>query len=216
MALQAVGAPGANACHAVTREQTLEAICRTPLLYEPGTRTVYSDVDYMLLTFVVEKITGRRLDAYMKDVFYAPLGLDHITFLPLENGFSADDCAATELNGNTRDHHISFDGIRTETLQGEVHDERAWYCMEGVSGHAGLFANATDLAKLASMIRTYMLNGGKHIQFNVVDKETLLDAQIHKEQHRDLIVRVAGYSAYFTMLTPGVQQDVISRTGHEL
>lgn len=156
MALQAVGAPGANACHAVTREQTLEAICRTPLLYEPGTRTVYSDVDYMLLTFVVEKITGRRLDAYMKDVFYAPLGLDHITFLPLENGFSADDCAATELNGNTRDHHISFDGIRTETLQGEVHDERAWYCMEGVSGHAGLFANATDLAKLASV----MLTGG--------------------------------------------------------
>ena len=73
-----------------------------------------------------------------------------------------------------------------------------------------------DVAKLASMIRTYMLNGGKHIQFNVVDKETLLDAQVHKEQQRDLIVRVAGYSAYFTMLTPGVQQDVISRTGHEL
>ena len=73
-----------------------------------------------------------------------------------------------------------------------------------------------DVAKLGSMIRTYLLNGGKHVQFNVVDKETLLDAQIHKEQHRDLIVRVAGYSAYFTMLTPGVQQDVISRTGHEL
>ena len=73
-----------------------------------------------------------------------------------------------------------------------------------------------DVEKLCAMIKTYLLNGGKHMQFNVVDKETLLDAQIHKEQHRDLIVRVAGYSAYFTMLTPGVQEDVISRTAHEL
>ena len=46
--------------------------------------------------------------------------------------------------------------MRTETLRGQVHDERAWYCMEGVSGHAGLFASATDLAKLASA----MLTGG--------------------------------------------------------
>ena len=46
--------------------------------------------------------------------------------------------------------------------------------------------------------------------------QTLLDAQRNKEQYRDLIVRVAGYSAYFTTLTPGVQEDVISRTGHEL
>ena len=51
---------------------------------------------------------------------------------------------------------MSFPGIRTETIQGEVQDERAWYCMEGVSGHAGLFASATDLAKLASV----MLTGG--------------------------------------------------------
>ena len=73
-----------------------------------------------------------------------------------------------------------------------------------------------DVEKLSSIIRTYLTNGGKHVQFNVVDKETLLDAQRNKEQYRDLIVRVAGYSAYFTTLTPGVQEDVISRTGHEL
>ena len=73
-----------------------------------------------------------------------------------------------------------------------------------------------DVEKLSSIIRTYLTNGGKHVQFNVVDKETLLDAQRNKEQYRDLIVRVAGYSAYFTTLTPGVQEDVISRTSHEL
>ena len=156
MALLSKGRPGSNPCYAVSREQTMEAIFRTPLLYEPGTKTVYSDVDFMLLTFIVEKITGRRLDRYMRETFFEPLGLDHITFLPLENGFSTDDCAATELNGNTRDGNVSFPGVRTETLQGEVHDEKSWYCMGGVSGHAGLFSNAADLAKLASV----MLTGG--------------------------------------------------------
>ena len=156
MALLADGEPGSNICYAVTREDTLRAIFKTPLIYEPGSKTVYSDVDYMLLTYVVEKITGRRLDDYMKETFYDPLGLDLVTFLPLENGFAADDCAATELNGNTRDGSVFFPGIRTETLQGQVHDEKAWYCMGGVAGHAGLFASAGDLAKLAAV----MLTGG--------------------------------------------------------
>ena len=80
----------------------------------------------------------------------------------------------------------------------------------------GTLKTADDLAKLGSMIKTYLTNGGKHVQFNVVDKETLIDAQKNKDAHRDLIVRVAGYSAYFTILTPGVQQDIISRTAHEL
>ncbi len=148
--------PGVNPCYAVTREDTLGAIFKTPLLYEPGTQTVYSDVDYMLLTYVVEKLTGMRLDRYMKETFYAPLGLKHMTYLPLENGFAANDCAATELSGNTRDKNYFFPGVRTETLQGQVHDEKAWGCMGGVSGHAGLFSNASDLAKLASV----MLTGG--------------------------------------------------------
>ncbi len=156
MSLLADGEPGSNLCYAVTREDTLGAIFKTPLVYEPGAKTVYSDVDYMLLTYVVEHITGKRLDEYMKETFYAPLGLDHMTYLPLENGFDPEDCAATELNGNTRDNHISFPGIRTGTLQGQVHDEKAWYCMGGVSGHAGLFSSASDLAVLASV----MLTGG--------------------------------------------------------
>ena len=177
MSLLSIGAPGANQCYARSREQMLEAICKTPLLYEPGTRTVYSDVDYILLCFVVEKVTGQRLDAYMQQNFYGPMGLDRVTFLPLENGFAPQDCAATELNGNTRDGHVAFEGIRTQTLQGEAHDELAWYCMEGVSGHAGLYANAADLAKLASV----MLSGGygEHRFFarNVMDLFTAPKAE---------------------------------------
>ncbi len=169
MSLLADGEPGSNLCYAVTREDTLRALFRTPLSYAPGTRTVYSDLDYMLLTFVVERVTGRRLDEYMKETFYAPLGLDHLTFLPLENGFGPEDCAATELNGNTRDNHISFPGIRTETLQGQVHDEKAWYCMGGVSGHAGLFASASDLAVLAGVMLTGGYGGYRFFSRDVMD-----------------------------------------------
>ncbi len=169
MSLLANGEPGSNLCYAVTREDTRDAVFKTPLFYEPGSRTVYSDVDYMLLTFVVEQITGRRLDEYMKETFYIPLGLNHITYLPTENGFAPGDCAATELNGNTRDRHISFPGIRTDTLQGQVHDEKAWYCMEGVSGHAGLFANASDLAVLASVMLTGGYDGYRFFSRDVLD-----------------------------------------------
>jgi len=138
------------------REATLDAICRTPLMYEPGTQTVYSDVDYMVLCYCIEEITGKSLDTYLSEIFWEPMGLTHICYNPLQHGFAKDDCAATELMGNTRDGRLHYTGIRTETLQGEVHDPNAYYCMAGVSGHAGMFANATDLAKLASV----MLCGG--------------------------------------------------------
>ncbi len=140
-----------------TKEKTLkEGICRTPLIYEPGTATLYSDIDYMLLGLIVEKVTGQDLDVFLKETFWDPMGLTRIAYCPLQHGFSPEDCAATELNGNTRDGLVSFPGVRTETLQGEVHDEACYYTMEGVSGHAGLFASAADLARLASV----MLTGG--------------------------------------------------------
>lgn len=73
-----------------------------------------------------------------------------------------------------------------------------------------------DLEKLGSLIRVYMLNGGKHIQFNVVDNATLRKAQEKPQDYRDLVVRVAGYSTYFTLLTPAVQNEIIARTENRL
>ena len=152
-----------------TRRETVAAICRTPLMYEPGTKTMYSDVDYMLLGIVIEQVTGTDLDTYLKETFLQPMGLTHITYNPLENGFSAEDCAATELNGNTRDGAVSFPGVRTETVQGTVHDEKAYYSMGGISGHAGLFGNAEDLAKLASVMLTGGYGGNRYFSRNVMD-----------------------------------------------
>ena len=63
-----------------------------------------------------------------------------------------------------------------------------------------------------SLVKTYFDNDGYHIQFNVLDTTILRDAQKHPENYRDLVVRVAGFSAFFTKLAPGVQEEVIART----
>ena len=150
--------PNANQkLYSQNRDEILQKIIETPLQYVPGTKTAYSDVDYMLLGFIIEKITNKRLDQYVKEALYEPLGLKNVTFNPLDNGFKADGIAATELNGNTRDGLITFDNMRTDTIQGTVHDEKAYYAMGGISGHAGLFANASDLAVL---VQTVMNRGG--------------------------------------------------------
>ena len=69
---------------------------------------------------------------------------------------------------------------------------------------------------MAATLRAFCRLGIQHIQFNVVDQAVLLDAKAHPEAHRDLVVRVAGYSALFVDLAPALQDDIISRTEHEL
>jgi formate C-acetyltransferase len=65
---------------------------------------------------------------------------------------------------------------------------------------------------MMSLVRTLFDNKGYHIQFNVLDTEKLRDAQKHPENYRDLVVRVAGFSAFFTQLDVGVQNEIIERT----
>ncbi|MCR4728362.1 MAG: penicillin binding protein PBP4B [Lachnospiraceae bacterium] len=163
---------GGNSADAESKANTLKQIFKTPLMYEPGTETLYSDVDYMVLGFLIEKVTGESLDVYLKHTFFDPMGLKRITYNPLQNGFTKEDCAATELNGNTRDGSIYFPGIRTYTLQGEVHDEKAYYSMGGVSGHAGLFASASDLARLASCMLTGGYENNSFFSRNTIDSFT--------------------------------------------
>ncbi|MCG6186181.1 glycyl radical protein [Maribellus maritimus] len=75
----------------------------------------------------------------------------------------------------------------------------------------------TDKEKLISVIRTFFTDlKGWHVQYNIVSRETLLAAKKNPEKYRDLIVRVAGYSAFFTTLSPDTQDDIIARTEHSL
>ena len=72
-----------------------------------------------------------------------------------------------------------------------------------------------DLRKLVSLIRTYFNMGGHHIQFNIVDTQTLLDAQQQPDDYKDLLVRVAGYSDYFNDMTEQLQNEIIARTEND-
>jgi pyruvate-formate lyase len=77
-----------------------------------------------------------------------------------------------------------------------------------------LLKDDAGLTHLVQLVRTYFMLDGHHIQFNVVDAQTLRAAQAHPEQHRDLIVRVAGYSDYFCDLSKALQEEIIARTEH--
>ena len=78
-----------------------------------------------------------------------------------------------------------------------------------------VLASEQDLKKLGQLMRTYFNLGGHHIQFNVVDTDTLRKAQEKPEEYRNLLVRVAGYSDYFTDLDPDHQEEIIQRTAQQ-
>ena len=138
------------------REHTFDLIMETPLVYQPRTTMIYSDINYMLLTYIIERVTGMGLAEYVADNFYRPLELDRICFTPLRQGFTLDEIAATEIRAKPRTQ-AAIDGAQTtELIHGTVHDSEAYTAMEEISGHAGLFANAESIAVLAQV----MLNKG--------------------------------------------------------
>ncbi|MBO4474795.1 MAG: serine hydrolase [Clostridiales bacterium] len=156
------------------REKTLQMIFKTPLLYQPESKVLYSDLDFMILCFCVEKITGMGLDEYLEEVFWAPLGLTHITYRPLDHGFTTDDIAATELYHEPKEEIGKYRGMRTTTIHGVVHDPNAYYSMAGISGHAGLFSNATDLAILGSVMLTGGYGNHRFFSQDVLDEFTAI------------------------------------------
>ena len=78
--------------------------------------------------------------------------------------------------------------------------------------HPSALSGREGLEKFVALIRSYFDQKGSHMQFNVVSRETLLDAQKHPEKYKHLVVRVAGYSALFTTLSRSLQDDIINRT----
>lgn len=129
------------------REQYLRAIAERPLKAPPGTQTIYSDWDMVLLQLVIERIIGRPLDVFASERIFQPLGLRETMFRP----------DTTNADLRRRIAPTAVDTLRGGLLWGVVHDGNAW-AMGGVSGHAGLFSSARDLASFAQM----MLNGGTY------------------------------------------------------
>ena len=80
-----------------------------------------------------------------------------------------------------------------------------------------MLSTAENRQKLEMLIRTFFNTlHGYHVQYNIVSRDTLIDAQLHPEDHKDLIVRVAGYSAFFNVLSKKTQDDIIERTEQTL
>lgn len=138
-----------------------------------------------------------------KDVGALPTG--RLAKAPLGDGCSPR--AGKDTQGPTAacnsvaklDHEVASNG----TLYNQK------YLPSAVAGDQGIL-------NLSAVIRSYFDRKGMHIQFNVVDRETLLDAQAHPENYKDLVVRVAGYSAMFTSLAKEVQDDIINRTALDM
>jgi beta-glucosidase-like glycosyl hydrolase/CubicO group peptidase (beta-lactamase class C family) len=101
----------------------------------------YSDMGFILFTKLVEKVSGQTLDKYVSENFYKPMGLTQIGYNPLQNGIPKNRVVPTE-----QDNYFRY-----STIQGYVHDMGA-AMMGGVSGHAGLFATATDLAAVMQLL----------------------------------------------------------------
>jgi len=130
-------------------------ILATPLEYPPGDREVYSDVGADVLGFVVEAVSGERLDAFVRQRVFRPLGMRSTMFRP-PRALRAH-IAPTEV-ASSRGH----------PLRGEVHDETA-DALGGVAGNAGLFSTAGDLAVFAQM----MLDGGVYHGVRIVRDSTV-------------------------------------------
>ena len=163
--------------HAATPQQTYDFIRTLPLEWGVGAGRHYSDLGFMLLGYMVERVSGRPLDVFVREELYEPLGLRATAFLPKQQGLAG--FAATS-HGNPYErrmvHDTSFgydyagdphawSGWREYTLEGEVNDGNAWHAHGGVAGHAGLFSSGRELAVLLNVL----LAGGVHEGRRVLD-----------------------------------------------
>lgn len=124
----------------------------------PGTRYAYSDVGFVMLGWLVERVSGQTLDEYCEENIFRPLGMTNTLFRPPEALRAL--CAATEFDR----------ALRHEMIQGQVHDENAHF-LGGVAGHAGLFATVDDLARFCLML----LRGGELSGARVLRPETIAE-----------------------------------------
>lgn len=163
-----------------TKQDTLTKIFAEPLEYEPGTKEVYSDLGIILMAEIIERLTGRKLDDLANSFIFWPLGMKDSMYKPPKKLWPT--IAPTEIDNNYR-HRL---------IQGEVHDENA-FAIGGVSGHAGVFSTAPDLAAFCQML----LNGGVYAHQRILRRATV--AQFTTPQQLSGGTRTLGWA----VPTPG-------------
>ena len=136
------------------REAYFAGIIKQPLNHPPGTRALYTDWNMVLLQFIVERLTGQTLDVFVESRIFGPLGMRDTRYNPPAS--LKPRVAPTET-----------EDFRGGQVWGEVHDETAWV-LGGVSGNAGLFSSARDLAVFMQML----LNGGTYGDARIIRPTT--------------------------------------------
>jgi len=126
-----------------TSDEFIQAAFALPLVADPGTKTEYSDIGFIIIGVLLERLAGESLDRFCQREIFQPLGMAKATFNPPRDW-------RTAIPPSNDDHDF-----RHRIIQGEVQDENAWV-MGGVAGHAGLFGNAYDVALFAHCV----LQGG--------------------------------------------------------
>ena len=141
-----------------SKQETLRRIFAEPLEYEPGTKVVYSDLGIILMAEIIQRLTGQLLDQLANEFIFGPLEMKHSMYNPPKDLWPA--IAPTEFDSQ----------LRHRLVQGEVHDENA-YAIGGVSGHAGVFSTAPDLAAFCQML----LNGGVYAHKRILKRATIAE-----------------------------------------
>jgi CubicO group peptidase (beta-lactamase class C family) len=159
-----------------SKQDTLTKIFAEPLDYEPGTKEVYSDLGIILMAEIIERLTGKPLDVLAREFIFAPLAMPNSMYNPPRKLWST--VAPTEIDNQYR-HHL---------IQGEVHDENA-ASIGGVSGHAGVFSTAPDLATFCQML----LNGGVYAHQRILRRATI--AEFTSPQQLSSGTRTLGWAA---------------------
>ena len=162
------------------KQDTLAKIFAEPLEYEPGTKEIYSDLGIILMAEIIERLTGRKLDDLATSFLFSPLGMKDSMYKPPKKLWPT--IAPTEFDKN----------LRHRLVQGEVHDENA-FAIGGVSGHAGVFSTAPDLAAFCQML----LNGGVYAHQRILRRATV--AQFTTPQQLSGGTRTLGWA----VPTPG-------------
>jgi beta-N-acetylhexosaminidase len=145
-----------------TPQELVDSIFATRLVYKTGDSTIYSDLGLITTGKIIEKVTGTTLDHYVDSVFFKPLGMTSTMYNPPERLWSR--VMPTEVDTFWRKTGIA--------VHGTVHDENAW-ALGGVSGHAGLFSTAPNLALLLQMELNGGVYGGKrYLREDVLRKFT--------------------------------------------
>jgi serine-type D-Ala-D-Ala carboxypeptidase len=148
-------------------EAAIARVCRPPLAAPPGTRVVYSDLGFILLGEIVRRVSGQPLDRFTNERVFTSLGMADTGYLP--DPARHERIAPTESGEDYETATAAAQGAAHPSrrhggvIRGTVHDGNAYYAMQGVSGHAGLFATAMDLARYAHLWLTGGLYDGQRL-----------------------------------------------------